>query len=70
MLKLKFSGLPAPTYSKLMKLNQIFNALKIGLAVGKSLATGKVSKTLEKAEQAANIADAVKDLIAKEPKKK
>jgi hypothetical protein len=53
-----------------MKLNQIFNALKIGLAVGKSLATGKVSKTLEKAEQAANIADAVKDLIAKEPKKK
>lgn len=46
-----------------MKFDQIFNALKIGIVVAKSLATGKVAKTLETTETAIDIAKAVKKTL-------
>jgi hypothetical protein len=53
-----------------MKIKGIFAAIRIGLAVSKSLATGKVAKGLEKTEDALSIAEAVKALISKQNKKK
>jgi len=51
-----------------MKIDQILIAVKIGAALAKSLATGKLAKALEKTEEAASIAQAVKKMIR--PKKK
>ena len=48
-----------------MKLNEILTAVKIGAAVGKSLLVGKVAKTLEKVEEASDIAKAVAKLVKK-----
>jgi hypothetical protein len=46
-----------------MKIDQILTAIKIGIGVAKSLATGKVAKGLEKADIAVDIAKAVKKTI-------
>lgn len=51
-----------------MKIDQLLLALKIGIGVTRSLATGKVAKGLEKADEAVDIAKAVKKMIR--PKKK
>lgn len=48
-----------------MKLDKILTAIKIGAGVGKSLVTGKPAKVLDKIEEAADIAKAVKKLIKK-----
>lgn len=48
-----------------MKIRDIISAVQIAVAVGKSLATRKVSKTLEKIEDAAGIAKAVEKLVKK-----
>lgn len=48
-----------------MKIDQILNAVKIGLLVARSLASGKLAKGLEKADEAVDIAKAVKKTIKK-----
>lgn len=48
-----------------MKIDQILIAIKIGLGVFKSLATGKLAKGLDKADEAVDIAKAVKKLLKK-----
>jgi hypothetical protein len=51
-----------------MKIDHLLNAIRIGSAVAKSLFTGRLAKGLEKTEEAAVIAQAVKKMI--KPKKK
>lgn len=51
-----------------MKIDHLLNAIRIGAAVAKSLATGRLAKGLEKTEEAVVIAQAVKKMI--KPKKK
>lgn len=46
-----------------MKIDQWFNAIKIAIQVAQSLGSGKVSKKLEKAEEAVDIAKAVKKML-------
>lgn len=53
-----------------MKFDQIMFAIKMGLGVTKSIATGKAAKVLEKADEAVDIAKAVKKFIKKQDKKK
>jgi len=48
-----------------MKLDDILIAAKIGIGVTKSLMTGKVAKTLEKADEAVDIAKAVRKFLKK-----
>lgn len=48
-----------------MKIDQLLNAVKIGLLVAGSLATGKIAKGLERANEAVDIAKAVKKTIKK-----
>lgn len=46
-----------------IKIDQILNAVKIGIGVAKSLATGKVAKTLDTMDTAVDIAKAVKKTL-------
>lgn len=46
-----------------MKLKDLFKAVKIAGLVGKSIATGKVAKTLDKITDAVQIAEAVRNLL-------
>lgn len=48
-----------------IKLETILTAVKISAGVAKSLVTGKPAKILEKTEEAAGIAKAVKKLLAR-----
>lgn len=45
------------------KFDQITSAIKIGIQVALSLTSGKVSKGLEKADDAVDIAKAVKKML-------
>ena len=46
-----------------MKIDQIITGIKIAVLVGKAIITGKHSETLDKIDQAADIAKAVKKTI-------
>lgn len=53
-----------------MKLEQIFLAIKIGTAVGKSIFTGKPAKVLSKTDEAVDIAKGVMKFLKKQDAKK
>lgn len=47
----------------------LWTAIKLGLAVAKTVKTGKTAKTLEKIENGVELAEKVKELFPKKPKK-
>lgn len=53
-----------------MDAKKIFNAVLIGFGVAKSLATGKVAKSLDKVEEGVQIAKAIAKLVKPKSEKK
>lgn len=51
-----------------MKFDKILLGIKLGAAVAKSIATGKPAKVLDKVDEAAGIAKAVKKLLSRNDK--